>query len=85
MVVFDPRKACCEIYEIKHSDQMVKEQCRHLLDRKKCSDTEFRYGKILSRNVIYRGVAGNLGEVNYLNVEEYLKGRRNNSVRCLKD
>jgi hypothetical protein len=85
MVVFDPRKACCEIYEIKHSDQMVKEQCRHLLDRKKCSDTEFRYGKILSRNVIYRGVAGCLGEVNYLNVEEYLKGLRNNSVRCLKD
>jgi hypothetical protein len=34
MVVFDPRKACCEIYEIKHSDRIVREQCRHLLDRK---------------------------------------------------
>ena len=32
MVVFDPKKACCEIYEIKHSDQVAKEQCRHLLD-----------------------------------------------------
>ena len=25
MVVFDPKKACCEIYEIKHSDQVTKE------------------------------------------------------------
>ncbi len=74
MVVFDPRKACCEIYEIKHSDRIVGEQCRHLLDRKKCADTEFRYGEILSRNVIYRGPAGEFEGINYLNVEEYLKG-----------
>ena len=74
MVVFDPKNACCEIYEIKHSDQVAKEQCRHLLDAKKCADTEFRYGKILSKNIIYRGSAGALGDINYLNVEEYLKG-----------
>ena len=74
MVVFDPKSACCEIYEIKHSDHVAKEQCRHLLDAKKCADTEFRYGKILSKNIIYRGSAGALGNINYLNVEEYLKG-----------
>ena len=74
MVVFDPKNACCEIYEIKHSDQVAKEQCRHLLDAKKCADTEFRYGKILSKNIIYRGSAGALGNINYLNVEDYLKG-----------
>ncbi|MBO4435995.1 MAG: AAA family ATPase [Fibrobacter sp.] len=74
MVVFDSKNACCEIYEIKHSDQVAKEQCRHLLDAKKCADTEFRYGKILSKNIIYRGSAGALGDINYLNVEEYLKG-----------
>lgn len=74
MVVFDPKNACCEIYEIKHSDQIAKEQCRHLLDARKCADTEFRYGKILSKNIIYRGSAGALGNINYLNVEEYLKG-----------
>lgn len=74
MVVFDPKNACCEIYEIKHSDRVAKEQCRHLLDAKKCADTEFRYGKILSKNIIYRGLAGALGNINYLNVEEYLKG-----------
>lgn len=74
MVVFDPKNACCEIYEIKHSDQIAKEQCRHLLDAKKCADTEFRYGTILSKNIIYRGSARALGSINYLNVEEYLKG-----------
>lgn len=74
MVVFDPKNACCEIYEIKHSDRVAKEQCRHLLDAKKCADTEFRYGKILSKNIIYRGSAGALGNINYLNVEDYLKG-----------
>ena len=74
MVVFDPKNACCEIYEIKHSDQVAKEQYRHLLDAKKCADTEFRYGKILSKNIIYRGSTGALGNINYLNVEEYLKG-----------
>ncbi|MDD6091826.1 MAG: AAA family ATPase [Hallerella succinigenes] len=74
MVVFDPKNACCEIYEIKHSDRVAREQCRHLLDAKKCADTEFRYGKILNKNIIYRGPAGALGNINYLNVEDYLKG-----------
>lgn len=74
MVVFDPQSACSEIYEIKHSDKIAKEQCRHLLDPKKCAETEFRYGKILSKNIIYRGVKDRFGDINYLNVEEYLKG-----------
>ena len=74
MVVFDPQSAYSEIYEIKHSDKIAKEQCRHLLDPKKCAETEFRYGKILSKNVIYRGAKDRFGDINYLNVEEYLKG-----------
>ncbi len=74
MVVFDPQNACSEIYEIKHSDKIAEEQCRHLLDPKKCAKTEFRYGRILSKNVIYRGAKDLFGNINYLNVEEYLKG-----------
>ena len=74
MVVFDPVHACCEIYEIKHSDKIAPEQYRHLQDRKKCADTEFRYGKILSRNVIYRGPNDSRQGINYLNVEDYLNG-----------
>lgn len=74
MVVANPEKACCDIYEIKHSDAIVKEQCRHLKDAKKCRDTEFRYGTIISKNVIYRGATQVVDGVNYLNVEEYLRG-----------
>lgn len=81
MVVFDPEKSSCEIYEIKHSKEMVLKQCRHLLDEQKCRDVEFRYGTITGKYVIYRGktvqlgdAVGNISEnVTYLNVEEYLK------------
>ena len=74
MVVFDSENACCEIYEIKHSDKVIPAQCRHLLDKKKCRDTEFRYGTITGKYVIYRGESCRMGEVEYLNVEEFLKG-----------
>lgn len=57
MVVFDPQAASCEIYEVKHSDQMVPQQYRHLIDEKKCEATEFRYGTITGKYVIYRGKA----------------------------
>lgn len=74
MVVFDPKKACCELYEIKHSAEIAPEQYRHLLDEKKCADTEFRYGDIVGKYVIYRGEDTLVDEVQYLNVEAYLKG-----------
>ena len=76
MVVFDPDRGNCAIYEIKHSKEAVLEQCRHLLDEQKCKETEYRYGKITGKYVIYRGENTELGDVVYLNVENYLKGCR---------
>lgn len=73
MVVFDPDHACCEIYEVKHSKEFDKNQIRHLIDPAKCSDTAFRYGSIKGKYVLYRGVDTVVDEINYLNVEEYLK------------
>lgn len=81
MVVFNPEEGNCEIYEIKHNKEVVMQQCRHLLDEQKCKDTEFRYGSIIGKYVIYRGATTTLSEagvdvtedVTYLNVEEYLK------------
>lgn len=81
MVVFDPDEGICEIYEIKHSKEVVPQQCRHLMDEQKCKDTEFRYGTITGKYVIYRGATTSLvqvgvetpEDVTYLNVEEYLK------------
>ncbi|MBQ4067744.1 MAG: AAA family ATPase [Lachnospiraceae bacterium] len=81
MVVFNPDEGTCEIYEIKHSKEVVPQQCKHLLDEQKCKDTEFRYGTITGKYVIYRGTTTSLvqvgvetqEDVTYLNVEEYLK------------
>ena len=72
MVVFDPASSSCEIYEIKHSAEIVSEQTRHLIDEEKCRATEHRFGTIKGKYVIYRGPAKMVGEVQYLNVEEYL-------------
>lgn len=74
MVIFDPDNVNCEIFEIKHSSVSVPNQYRHLIDKQKCEDTEFRYGTITSKCVIYRGESKLDGEIKYLNIEEYLNG-----------
>jgi len=73
MIVADPNDISCEIYEIKHSKEPVPEQYRFLIDPEKCRETEFRYGQIKGKYVIYRGGQKEAGEITYLNVEEYLK------------
>ena len=73
MVVVDTKNTTCEIYEIKHSSEIVAEQQRHLLDEQKCKNTEFRFGKITNKYVIYRGKDKILDNgIKYLNVENYL-------------
>ena len=72
MVVNDPDTLETQIYEIKFSAERVPEQARHLLDKKKCAETNFRYGKITQRVVLYRGETCKVGDVDYINVEEYL-------------
>lgn len=74
MVIFDPISASCEIYEIKHSDKTAKEQYRHLIDPEKCEKTEFRYGPVTGKYVIYRGKTQKIDKIQYINVEEYLNG-----------
>ena len=74
MVVFDPLTSSCEIYEIKHSTELVPQQYRHLIDEKKCADTEHRFGPITGKYVLYRGADYKAENgIHYRNVEEYLK------------
>lgn len=74
MVVFDPATSSCEIYEIKHSTEVVPQQYRHLIDEKKCAATEHRFGPITGKYVLYRGAALEAENgILYRNVEEYLK------------
>ena len=73
MVVHDPDTITCEIYEIKHSKEVVEDQYRHLINAEKCAGTEHRFGQITGRYVIYRGEKTEVDGVQYLNVEQYLK------------
>lgn len=76
MVVFDPVALNCKIYEVKHSTEMAEEQYRHLIDEQKCQMTAHRYGEITAKFVIYRGEEKKIGDISYLNVEQYLKSFR---------
>ena len=73
MVIADPESISCEIYEIKHSDKIVPEQYKNLIDDNKVEATEFRYGKVTKKTVIYRGQNAMDGDICYVNVEDYLR------------
>lgn len=74
MVVADLNTPECEIYEIKHSAEVVPAQYRFLDDPEKLKMAEFRYGPIKRRTVIYRGSSITLENgIDYMNVEEYLR------------
>ena len=73
MVVFDPEAGFCQIFEIKHSEEAVPQQYRHLIDKEKCALTEHRYGPIIEKTVLYRGKSQRVDGIQYQNVEEYLR------------
>ena len=73
MVIFHPDTASCEIYEIKHSTEIVPEQSRHLLDEKKCAETTSRFDTITGKYVIYREKTQKVDGIQYVNVENYLR------------
>ena len=73
MVVFDPAAASCEIFEIKHSAEIVPAQYRHLVDPKKRAETEHRFGPIMAKSVLYRGEPQIVNGIRYENVEAYLR------------
>jgi len=73
MVVFDPNAGSCRIFEIKHSEEAVPQQYRHMIDAEKCAQTEHRYGPITGKLVLYRGESQVIDGIQYQNVEEYLR------------
>ena len=72
MVIFDRANLCCQIFEIKHSTEVNPAQYRHLTDEEKCRQTEHRYGQITKKAVLYRGESHMEGDIEYINIEEYL-------------
>lgn len=73
MVIYDNQTNTCEIYEIKHSLEVVPFQYRHLINEDKIALTEKRFGKITKKCVLYLGeTMQSENDVMYKNVEEYL-------------
>ena len=74
MVIHDPERETCRLFEIKHAIERDDAQLRHLLDSDKLAYVERNYSKILSRTVLYRGkpFARKKG-VSYRNVAAFLK------------
>lgn len=74
MVIYDREADCCAAYEIKHSGEIVPEQARHLMDEEKRAMTERRFGRMVSRTVLYRGEDKELESgVLYRNTEAFLQ------------
>ena len=73
MVIYDRQANVCEEFEMLHSRKIVPEQTRALLNEELNAEVEAKYGKAVRRSVIYRGESRRNGEIEYLNVEEYLK------------
>lgn len=81
MVVFDPEVGSCQIFEIKHSEEAVSQQYRHLVNEEKCAQTEHRYGSITGKFVLYRGKSRVVDGIPYQNVEEYLRNLGDNHLK----
>ncbi|MCQ2507893.1 MAG: AAA family ATPase [Dorea sp.] len=73
MVIVDEEQISCQIFEVKHTDQIHPNQYRHLSDEGKCSRIAFVYGDIVSKTVLYRGDEKVVDGIRYQNVVEYLK------------
>lgn len=74
MVIANLDDTTCEIYEIKHTNQIYALQYKHLTDPEKIARTEHEYGEITKRVVLYRGKDAIVENVEYKNVVAYLAG-----------
>ncbi|MBQ9328651.1 MAG: AAA family ATPase [Solobacterium sp.] len=74
MVIYTSGDNTCELYEIKHSSEIVSHQYHVLEDQDQCELVEQQYGTITKKCVIYKGTSRMLENgIEYINVEEYLK------------
>ncbi len=73
MVIYDKHSHTCKIYEIKHSTEISDRQTIHLRNEEKCAIVEHRFGKITGKYVLYRGEDASVDEIQYLNVEQFLR------------
>lgn len=83
MIVVDPKEGSCELYEIKHCNELSRAHAEYLLDDAICEAVASRYGRITGKFVLYNGKTINVMEsgskgamesVKYWNVNKYIEG-----------
>ena len=72
MVIADEKALTCEIFEIKHTENIFADQYKNLVDNEKCLLTEHDFGTITNKTVIYRGEDTEVDGINYVNITKYL-------------
>lgn len=74
MAIYDSKKGEIECFEIKHSDEIIDDQAKHLLNEDNILKVEQKFGKVVRRCVLYKGESGIASNgIEYKNVEEFLK------------
>lgn len=74
MVIYDSKKGEIECFEIKHSDEIIDDQAKHLLNEDNIASVEHKFGKVVRKCVLYEGESGIASNgIEYKNVEEFLK------------
>ena len=73
MVVFDPEAGSCQIFEIKHSEEAVPQQYRHLIDEQKCARPSTATAQSPESSSSIAGESQVIDGIRYQNVEEYLR------------
>ena len=73
MVIADEKELTCEIFEVKHTENIFEGQYKNLIDEEKCRLTEHKYGTITQKTVLYRGEDTVVDGIRYVNVTRYLE------------
>ena len=74
MLIYGKKEHGCAAYEIKHSDQCVEAQSRHLRNETMLSLTTPRFGSLEGRYVLYLGEDSDTKDsIAYRNAERFLK------------
>lgn len=85
MVVADPKEGSCQLYEIKHCNDLSHAHAEYLLNDTTCDAVASRYGRIDGKFVLYHGKTinvmeagseGKMESVKYFNVDKYVEGLR---------
>ena len=73
LVSLDNQKQETSLYEVKYSTETHPRQSVFLHDEEKLSILERAYYPIVKKAVLYRGESKRIDDIDYINVEEYLK------------